>query len=78
VVGKTATIEAAGRKYIIQSRWYGISATVSLLPTLNSGIAGESPGERFVHSDQCSGPGGVLLASWTMAAEIRRQVSAPS
>jgi hypothetical protein len=27
---------------------------------------------------QCSGPGGVLFASWATAAEIRRQVSAPS
>jgi hypothetical protein len=27
---------------------------------------------------QCSGPGGVLFASWAAAAEIRRQVSAPT
>jgi hypothetical protein len=35
-------------------------------------------GSLRVRSDQCSGPGGTVLASCSTAAVIPRQVSAPS
>jgi len=53
------------------------SRVVSVKSVINNKTRREPGGAFRTRFDQCSSPGGVLLASWMTAAEIRRQVSAP-